>query len=84
MKLLLDVSLVKSVGIKPAYLYSYLFNNFEIGEEFCYTINTIAMDIGISVNEVKSSLKSIKDLGYISVVKKGLPAQNFYTILKKI
>ena len=84
MKVFLDINLVRSIGIKPAYLYTFLFNNFEIGEEFCYTIYNMATDVGISSNEIKSSLKLLKDLGYISIIKKGLPAQNFYTILKNV
>lgn len=78
----LNKELVKKIGIAETLVLQHLIdlqeNVFE--GEFYQQIDRIAEELTIGEWKVKECLKTLKEYGVIDIVKKGMPAKNYYKI----
>lgn len=74
--------LMKLIGLEETFMLQYLLdlqtNNFK--GEFFQQQSRLADEFGWSLHKVKTTMTSLKDLGLINVIKKGVPARNFFLI----
>jgi response regulator of citrate/malate metabolism len=77
-----NLQLVKLFGIKAAYLYSYISNRSENGNQFHVSVENMSNECFLSLVEVKKYLNILKQNKLIAVEKKkGQPSRNYYTPL---
>lgn len=78
----LNKELVRKIGLAETLVLQHLIdlneNLFE--NEFYQQIDRISDELSLGEWKVKECLKILRDLGCIDVVKKGLPAKNYYKI----
>jgi len=73
--------LAKEIGIKSAFLYSFLLEYIgEINKEFTITQNEIVENGILTISEIKDCTKKLKKAGYLQVEKKGIPNRNHYVV----
>ena len=81
----LNKELVKKIGIAETLVLQHLIdlqeNVFE--GEFYQQIGRIADELTIGEWKVKECLKTLKEYGLIDIVKKGMPAKNYYKVYGK-
>ena len=81
----LNKELVKKIGITETLVLQHLIdlqeNIFE--GEFYQQIGRIADELTIGEWKVKECLKSLKEYKLIDIVKKGMPAKNYYKVYGK-
>jgi hypothetical protein len=74
--------LMKKIGLDCTYMFQYLLdlqdNCFE--GEFFQQQERIAEEFGWTVYKVQTVIKQLVGYGLMNVVKKGLPAKNYYSI----
>jgi len=74
--------LMKKIGLDCAYMFQYLLdlqdNCFE--GEFFQQQERLAEEFGWTVYKVQTVTKQLVGYGLLSVIKKGLPAKNYYSI----
>lgn len=75
--------LAKEIGIDESILFGSLcsFQNLFNGEEEFYCEQQrLIDDTGLSEYRLQNALKHLKDIGLVNVIKKGLPAKNYYQL----
>ena len=81
----LNKELVKKIGIAETLVLQHLIdlqeNIFE--DEFYQQIGRLADELTLGEWKVKECLKTLKELGCIDIVKKGMPAKNYYKVFGK-
>lgn len=81
----LNKELVKKIGIAETLVLQHLIdlqaNIFE--GEFYQQIDRIADELTLGEWKIKECLKTLKELGCIEIVKKGMPAKNYYKVVGK-
>jgi len=81
----LNKELVRKIGLTETLVLQHLIdlqeNIFE--GEFYQQIDRIAEELTIGEWKVKECLKSLKEYGLIDIVKKGMPAKNYYKVYGK-
>lgn len=81
----LNKELVKKIGIAETLVLQHLIdlqeNIFE--DEFYQQIGRISDELTLGEWKVKECLKTLKELGCIDIVKKGMPAKNYYKVFGK-
>lgn len=81
----LNKELVKKIGIAETLVLQHLIdlqaNIFE--GEFYQQIDRISEELTLGEWKVKECLKTLKELGCIEIVKKGMPAKNYYKVIGK-
>lgn len=81
------VHVAKQLGINSAILLSYLIklNNtrgiFE-GDYFCTTTQEIYENTALSYENQRTALNKLKNFGVVEVVRMGMPAKNYYRLIK--
>lgn len=64
--------------------YSYMVSKDYLGNGIWHSQQTIAGDLGVSVRTIQRHIKTLKELGYISVKRRGFNKSNIYRMLKNI
>lgn len=81
----LNKELVRKIGIAETLVLQHLIdlqeNIFE--NEFYQQIGRIAEELTLGEWKVKECLKTLKEYGLIDIVKKGMPAKNYYKVYGK-
>lgn len=78
-----NVDIAKITGVNGAIVLNWLVyltqvhNNIEVFSPYPNICEVTAL----SINEIKTAVKKLKDVGFIKVVKKGIPSKNYYYIL---
>jgi len=79
-----NVDIAKITGVNGAIILNWLVyltqthNNMEVFSPY----PNISEVTALSINEIKTSVKKLKDVGFVKVVKKGIPSKNYYYILE--
>lgn len=78
----LNKTLLKKLGIEATILFGALcsFQRYFNGEEFYKEQDKLMEETCLSEYLLRNATKILKDLGLISVIKKGLPAKNYYKV----
>lgn len=81
MHTIINNKLAKEIGIKSAFLYSFLLGYIgEINKEFTISQNKIVENGILTISEIKDCTKKLKKAGYLKVEKKGIPNRNHYIV----
>lgn len=74
------------IELKPHLLrtYSYLVSKDFKNEGIWYSQQTIANELKVSVRTIQRHIRLLKELGYISVKRRGFNMTNLYTMLKNV
>ena len=74
--------LMKHIGLEETFMLQYLLdlqtNTFK--GEFYQQQSRLSEEFNWSLHKVKTTMTSLKDLGLINIIKKGVPARNFFVI----
>jgi len=79
-----NVDIAKITGVNGAIVLNWLVyltqvhNNMEVFSPY----PNISEVSALSINEIKTAIKKLKEVGFIEVVKKGIPSKNYYYILE--
>lgn len=78
----LNKTLLKKLGIEATILFGSLcsYQRYFNGEEFYKEQDKLIEDTCLTEYLLRNATKILKDLGLISVIKKGLPAKNYYKV----
>lgn len=78
----LNKTLLKKLGIEATILFGALcsFQRYFNGEEFYKEQDKLMEETCLTEYLLRNATKILKDLGLISVIKKGLPAKNYYKV----
>jgi hypothetical protein len=78
----LNKTLLKKLGIEATILFGVLcsYQRYFNGEEFYKEQDKLMEDTCLTEYLLRNATKVLKDLGLISVIKKGLPAKNYYKV----
>lgn len=78
----LNKTLLKKLGIEATILFGALcsYQRYFNGEEFYKEQDKLMEDTCLTEYLLRNATKILKDLGLISVTKKGLPAKNYYKV----
>lgn len=81
-----DFRLVRYIGLEPAILLTYLcdqdkfINKRNVGSEFYKQKKFIEFFTGLTSKQQTLAIKKLKQLELIDVIKKGMPAKNYFKI----
>lgn len=80
--IMVNKPLAKTIGVNAAIVFGELCSISSIfnDEEFFYQKEKIEEDTCLGNDAVRSAIKKLQEIGLISVIKKGLPCKNYYTI----
>ena len=79
-----NVDIAKITSVNGAIVLNWLVyltqvhNNMEVFSPY----PNISEVSALSINEIKTAIKKLKEVGFIEVVKKGIPSKNYYYILE--
>ena len=79
-----NVDIAKITGVNGAIVLNWLVyltqvhNNMEVFSPY----PNISEVTALTINEIKTAIKKLKEVGFIEVVKKGIPSKNYYYILE--
>lgn len=78
----LNKTLLKKLGVEATILFGALcsYQRYFNGEEFYKEQDKLMEDTCLTEYLLRNATKILKDLGLISVIKKGLPAKNYYKV----
>lgn len=78
----LNKTLLKKLGVEATILFGALcsYQRYFNGEEFYKEQDKLIEDTCLTEYLLRNATKILKDLGLISVIKKGLPAKNYYKV----
>ena len=86
--LVVNRTIAKEVGLTEAVLlaelcaqYNYAENNGELKDDsFCITREQIYENTGMTDYQQREAMKTLQDLGFLSISRKGVPAKNHYSL----
>lgn len=64
--------------------YSYIVSKDFKGEGIWHSQETMASELGVSTRTISRHIKQLKEIGYLSVKRRGFNMTNIYTCLKNI
>lgn len=78
-------TLAKEIGLEVAILFGALcgYQRHYKGEEFYREQDKLIEDTCLTEYSIRQATKVLKELGLINVIKKGLPAKNYYKVNQK-
>jgi hypothetical protein len=77
----LNKQMVKSIGLESTLILQHIIDLQEVfkKDEIFQSQPDMSTELGISEYAVKNKIAELSKLGYINVVKKGVPCKNYYT-----
>lgn len=78
--------LAKLIGIDEAILFGELCSMYNLfnENEFCCEQERLCLDTCLTEYRLRNALKNLCKIGLVDVVKKGIPAKNWYTLNEEI
>ena len=64
--------------------YTYIVSKDYKGEGMYYSQSTMALELNISVRTLQRHIRALKELGYLTVKRRGFNMTNLYTIAKGV
>jgi biotin operon repressor len=77
----LNKEMVKSIGLESTLILQHIIDLQEVfkKDEIFQSQPDMSIELGISEYAVKNKIVELNKLGYINVVKKGVPCKNYYS-----
>ena len=74
--------LMKQIGLEETFMLQYLLDLQDncFNGEFFQQQSRLADEFGWTLHKVKTTMSSLKNMELINVIKKGIPARNFFVI----
>jgi DNA-binding transcriptional ArsR family regulator len=79
----INKTLAKKLGLEETVLLQHMIDITaykNMGDEFYQQMNRLSKELGLSERKISNHIDKLKNMGLISVTKKGIPAKNYYTL----